>query len=211
MEVNKIAVVVDDHQLFADSFSLLLEKTKMFKEVHFRTDPEDFMRFLVENRREKICLFLDYYLKDTIGVEVIKDAQRINRKIQIVIVTTLTNPRTLQAIESFDPNAIISKSSGFDIILDCIQNLNNNQTYYCPVIAEILKNIPQYKTITFTSREIELLKCFSEGLSIIETAEKMYISYHTVVAHRRKMMAKAECKTITELLAYARNQKIVLE
>ena len=206
----KIGIVVDDHQLFADSFSALLEKTQIFQEVHIIPDPKDFMQYLMKNPKKEIYLFLDYYLGDVIGIEMINDIRRLNKKINVIVVTSVTNPATIQMIKSYKPEGIISKASGFDTILDSIQNVEKGKIYCCPVIDEHLKKLPA-DNIVFTLREIELLKLFSEGLSIVATAQKLFISKHTVVSHRRKMMAKVQCKTITELLTYARKHGIISE
>ncbi|MFB2119291.1 hypothetical protein [Parapedobacter sp. 2B3] len=36
-----------------------------------------------------------------------------------------------------------------------------------------------------------------------------YLSKHTIVSHRRNMMTKSGSKSITELLAYARKQRLL--
>ncbi len=36
-----------------------------------------------------------------------------------------------------------------------------------------------------------------------------FLSPHRVVAHRRKMMAKAECQTIGQVLKYAREHNLI--
>ena len=54
------------------------------------------------------------------------------------------------------------------------------------------------------------------GLSRLEitlerntTAEKFFLSKHTVVSHRRKMMKKTNTNTITELLSYVRKTGLI--
>ncbi|WP_376749015.1 LuxR C-terminal-related transcriptional regulator [Sphingobacterium siyangense] len=49
----------------------------------------------------------------------------------------------------------------------------------------------------------------SEGYSVAETASRTFLSPHTVVTHRRKMMAKAECQTIGQMLKYAREHNLI--
>jgi len=71
--------LVDDHALFADSFAALLEKMGMFNEVHTLNDPKKRLNYFLRNSRKGLYLFLDYYLGDTLGIEIINDACRINK------------------------------------------------------------------------------------------------------------------------------------
>lgn len=207
----KVAFVLDDHQLFADSFSALLEKTYMFEEVHVGSDPKKLIQYLVENSKKEIYLFLDYYLgNDKIGTEVLNDVRRLNKKVGIIVVSTVTNPGTMQNIKSYKPEGFISKVSGFDVILDCIHHIEKGKTYCCPVIEKNMKDAAQ-DVVLFTKRQVEILKCFADGLSVPQTSEKLYISLHTVVTHRRRMMKKANCNSIIGLLSYARRQGILQE
>ena len=208
---SKEAFVVDDHQLFAESFSVLLEKTKIFDNVMVESDSARLISYLIKNPKKEIYVFLDYYLgNDNLGIDIINDVRRLNKKAYIFIVTSVTNPNIIHQIKSYNPNGVISKVSGFDIILDCIQHTEHGKTYCCPVVSCCLKE-NQEEIVLFTERQIEILKCFAVGLTVPETAEKLHLSAHTVVTHRRRMMKKANCNSIIALLTYARRQRIIQE
>ncbi len=55
----------------------------------------------------------------------------------------------------------------------------------------------------FTKREREILKCIVEGKSSKAIAEELYISLHTVNAHRKNLLSKAAVKTPVELVRMA--------
>lgn len=208
---SKEAFVLDDHRLFADSFSSLLEKTNVFTHVHIESDADKLISYLIKNPKKEVCLFLDYYLgEDKLSTDIINDIRRLNKKAYIFIVTSVANPSIIYQIKSYHPNGVISKVSGFDVILDCIQHAEQGKTYCCPVVKNCLEE-NQEEIVVFTERQIEILKCFAEGLTVPETAEKLWISLHTVVTHRRRMMKKANCNSIIALLAYARRQRIIQE
>ena len=56
-----------------------------------------------------------------------------------------------------------------------------------------------------TAREMEILRCCSEGLSAAEIAAKMFISVHTVNNHKRNIYSKMGVRSSTEMLAKARS------
>ena len=206
---NAIAIVFDDHRLFADSFSALIERLELFRFVHTFSEERELTQFLIKHSQTPIYLFLDYYLKDKNALPLINETKRLNRQVTVIVISSVANPMTVANIMAYNPKGIISKSSGFDTILECLSTIGRGEQYICPVISEIVSNANQTSEIPFTVRELEILQYFAQGLSIAQTAERTHLSKHTIVAHRRKMMAKANVNSITELLAYARAKELI--
>lgn len=206
-----IAIVYDDHMLFADSFSALIERLHLFKAVYVLDDEQKLGRFLLEQSKisTPIYLFLDYYLKNGTGLSILTEARRLNRKLIVIMMSSLLSPSVIKNVLKYNPQGFVSKSSGFDIIIECLQAIQQERMYLCPVISDVLEQEKTMENIHFSSRELEILNCFAEGLTILETAEKMHLSKHTIVAHRRNMMGKAKVKSITELLAFARSREYI--
>jgi DNA-binding CsgD family transcriptional regulator len=60
-----------------------------------------------------------------------------------------------------------------------------------------------------TRREKEVLKYLSEGYSSKLIADKLFLSEHTVIVHRKNMMAKTNTANVAELLAWAIRKEII--
>ncbi len=60
-----------------------------------------------------------------------------------------------------------------------------------------------------SSREVEVLKLIIAGLSNKEIADKLFISTHTVVSHRKNISLKTGIKSQSGLTIYAISNKIV--
>ncbi|MEE1945251.1 response regulator transcription factor [Pedobacter sp. KR3-3] len=204
-----IAIVFDDHLLFADSFSALIERLELFRAVHTISEERELINFLIRHSQSPIYLFLDYYLKNKNGLPLINEARRLNKQITIIVVSSVASPVAITNILSYNPQGLVSKSSGFNAILECLTVIDEGGQYISPVLSDIISNVNLSKKILFTGRELEVLQYFAHGLSIAQTAEKTHLSKHTIVAHRRKMMAKANVNSITELLSYAREQELI--
>ncbi|WP_131537042.1 response regulator transcription factor [Pedobacter nototheniae] len=204
-----IAIVLDDHHLFADSFSALIERLELFNSVHTFSEERELINFLLKNFKSPIYLFLDYYLKNTNALPLINEARRLNKHVTIIIISSVISPITIANILSYNPNGFVSKSSGFNSILECLSIISQGEQYISPSITEIVSNTDITSKIPFTARELEILHYFAQGLTIAHTAEQTNLSKHTIVAHRRKMMAKVNANSIIELLSYARKQELI--
>lgn len=208
-KTDAIAIVFDDHLLFADSFSALVERLEFFRSVHTFSEEREFTHFLIKHSQAPIYLFLDYYLKNKNGLPLINEAKRLNKRIIIIVISSVISPVAIANILSYSPHGFVSKTLGFDAILECLATVGRGEQYISPVISEIVSNANISRKIPFTARELEILQHFAHGLSIAGTAEQTHLSKHTIVAHRRKMMAKVKVNSITELLSYAREQELI--
>lgn len=208
-KTEAIAIVFDDHLLFADSFSALIERLELFRSVHSLSEERELIHFLIKHSHAPIYLFLDYYLKNKNGLLLINEARRLNKHMTIIVMSSVISPTAITNILSYNPHGFVSKSSGFNTILECLTTIDRGEQYISTAISEIVANTNLTRKILFTARELEVLQYFAHGLSIAQTAEQTHLSKHTIVAHRRKMMAKVSVNSITELLSYAREQELI--
>lgn len=195
--MNKVAVLVDDHTLFTDSFTMMLEKTEVFDEVQELNNTKKRLTYFRRNSRKEIYLFLDYYFGDNLGIEIINEARKFNKKIKIIMVSSVTQTMAVRTIMAYQPDAFISKASGFVHVVQCLEKISKGENFYCPVISSCLLELQQEQEVFLSSREMEILKYFAQGFSVNQTAEVFFLSKHTVVAHRRKMMKKTKTNSIT--------------
>lgn len=54
-----------------------------------------------------------------------------------------------------------------------------------------------------SAREVDVLKCVALGMSNKEIADKLFISIHTVITHRKNITAKLDIKSTSGLTIYA--------
>lgn len=206
---DSIAMVFDDHQLFADAFSSILERLNLFKTVQSFTDEEEFMNYVIKSNQTSILVFLDYFIYDKNSLLLFNEIKRINKNSKVVFCSSVQSPTIIENVLSYNPAGFISKSSGMNLVLECVKKVEQGEQFLCPIITEITSKFNSTESVIFTARELDILQYFAKGLSIAETAEKTFLSKHTIIAHRRNMMEKANCKSITELLIYSRKHEFI--
>ena len=65
------------------------------------------------------------------------------------------------------------------------------------------------KDLEITTREYEVLKCISEGLSNKEIGEKLFLSESTIKTHVSNLLLKLNAKRRTQALQIAKSLKII--
>ncbi|WP_294348821.1 response regulator transcription factor [uncultured Sphingobacterium sp.] len=208
MKKLKIAVILDDEKLFANSFSLLLEKYNMFDYVHVFTKYSEMMAYLMEDERNNIHFFLDYFLGNDNGVTVLQDIKRLVKHSSFIFLSSTSSPHIINNMLQVRPHGIISKSCEISTLVACLKSIELKEFY----MEDSLKNIIQNNagiSLVFSKRELQLLHLFMNGSSIAQAAEKACLSTHTIITYRRKMMAKTNCNSILQLLKIAKDHGIL--
>ena len=81
------------------------------------------------------------------------------------------------------------------------------------IISQIVGNKNSKKPVSknqpLTEREITILKQITLGLTNQEIAEKLFLSIHTVMTHRKNMTKKLGIKTVSGLTVYAILNKVI--
>ncbi|WP_166333122.1 response regulator transcription factor [Sphingobacterium chungjuense] len=205
--LRRKAFVLDDHQLFADSFTLLLERYMHFENVQSFSKAEDLIAHMTEFGTKEVYVFLDYYLYNDNGLQVFSEIKRLNKKAYIIFITSAVSTSVIRNLILAKPHGILSKSSDVPTMIQVTNDVVKGEISIDKNLQDILDTFDQVPA--FTPRELQLLKHFSLGSSISEVAEKMFLSKHTIVAHRRKMMAKADCNSIGQLIRFAHDNDLI--
>lgn len=98
--------------------------------------------------------------------------------------------------EKFDDMIYITDSK--DLILEKIKKIVDKDT----------ENTPQTKS-TLSEREIDVLKLVVMGCINKEISDKLFISTHTVISHRKNISKKLGIKSVSGLTVYAILNKYV--
>jgi two-component system response regulator NreC len=123
--------------------------------------------------------------------------------------------------EDYIFNAIKAGAKGYlpknisrNELFNAVKEVSAGNEYYSETISNIILKSYIRKAKTpddelqdlgelLSKRETEVLRCFAEGLSNPQIAEKLFISTRTVESHKNHIMQKLNLKTQVELLKYA--------
>ena len=100
------------------------------------------------------------------------------------------NPDGFREKRKFD--AVLNRNSQKDDIVPVIESL---------LMPETAQSSPEDRLLS--SREKEVLKQVALGYTNQEIADKLHISKHTVISHRKNLTAKLGIKTVSGLTVYA--------
>jgi len=121
----------------------------------------------------------------------IKLIQALKAQKGLLVVGIVFNVHHPDALQHFD--GLIYLNDRPETILSTISNL----------LTEPVSNQNPSSNDTLSERETEVLKLMVSGFSTKKIADTLFISTHTVNAHRKNIMRKLDIKTISGLTIYA--------
>jgi len=203
------AVILDDHQLFASALTALLKETNKFENVIYTSKLEEVEELL---RSKKVSHFFTDYIMP--GVNTLSEIVKIKAEypgIFITVVSSINNANLIFQMHKAGANSFISKNADKHELEECLAIMDSGKHYVSIDMRGAMMNLfsENNKTGLFTPREHEILQHIAAGNTIEETAEKLFLSKHTIVAHRRNMMAKMEVKSVAALLKKAMDLGLV--
>lgn len=196
------AVILDDHKLFASALAMLLKETNKFQAITF-TNKLDEVEHLLSSKKVS-HLFTDYIMPEVNTLSEITRIRTAYPDIFIIVVSSITNANLVFQMHKAGANSFVSKNADKQELEECFSIMDTGKYFVSRDLRGAMMNLfVQGKDGLFTPREHEILQHVAAGSTIEETAEKLFLSKHTVVAHRRNMMAKMEVNSVAALLKKA--------
>jgi DNA-binding NarL/FixJ family response regulator len=205
--------LVDDHQLFRKSLTLLLS-TFEGVEVVFDTDDGTILLEKLDSGEPIDVVLLDIQMPILDGFEICKLLKKNYPDVKILIVSQLTTKEAVHKIMDCGANGFFTKNSPPELLEQAIKNVINKDYYFDMELAAVVReailwekkvyaNFNFTQKVSLTSREVEIILMACKELSSIEIGDKLCISTRTVEKHRKRIMEKTESKNFIGVVLYA--------
>jgi DNA-binding NarL/FixJ family response regulator len=194
-------IIVDDHQIVIDGYKMLFLANNKYKVVNEANNAEQLMKILEHSIPD--IILMDIELPTLNGIEITEILNNKYPQIKVIIISgnLLKDDNISDAVNAGVVGVLTKKTKKEELFL-ALDTITNNDVYYCECVRDFLiKRYINRKKITdkysksdkikLTNREIELIKCFANGKSYKEIAEKLFISTRTVESHKINILKKS--------------------
>ncbi|MDR0892477.1 MAG: response regulator transcription factor [Mediterranea sp.] len=205
-------LVVDDHELILHGVKRVLENS--MPEVSCICTASSGKEVLALIHAERFDLFLlDIELPDISGITLILSIREANPDARIIVNTMHEERWVLKELLAADVDGILVKSRRSSTLIDAVKTVLTGQgKYYCKEVRRISSHIQHADKSThgeLSDRELDVLKCISEGKSTQGIAEELFISPNTVETHRRHLFEKLDVHNAVDLVMVAISRNLI--
>jgi two-component system, NarL family, invasion response regulator UvrY len=211
--MKKISVViVDDHALIREAWSLILSDEK-FEVILGTGDGEQAITVIREQKPD--LLLLDINMTPLDGFAILEMVRTISPKTRVIAVSAHSQPVYARKMIRAGASGYITKNSNRKEFLFGINEVLEGRKYICNEVKTLLseeilddsnKDVIQINDLT--EKELEIIKYIKLGLSSKDIAVKMNIVKKTVEVHRHRIFKKLKVKNVVSLVQLANHYGI---
>jgi DNA-binding NarL/FixJ family response regulator len=199
-------LIVDDHTLFRESLSRLLEADTDFEVAGACASVREAL-IAIQKKAIDVVL-LDYDLCEEMGVQFLVESRRRNFTGRVLMVTSgMSDAAVLRAIDD-GAVGIFLKNSPLAELIQAIVRVTQGEMWIDPGIARTLiaithkpRETPTQDTLS--EREHDVLRGVFDGLSNKEIGQKLGVSEGSVKAALQQLFARTGVRTRSQLVRIA--------
>lgn len=206
-------VIVDDHKMFRDGLSFLLND---IPEVRVIAEASNGLEFLDVLDKESVDIVLmDINMPVMDGLEATEEALLIDPNLNIIVLSMHGEEEYYDKMVEAGVKGFLLKNSGVEDLTNAIKTVIDGGTYFSQeLLVSILKKKKEEQhsmdeLVKLTHRELQVLRLICDGFCNNDIADKLFISQRTVDRHRANLLSKTLCRNATSLVMYAVKNKLV--
>lgn len=191
MESPLVILIIEPSFLVREGFKTLFSQMGLSFRMEETDLPVANLGKLIQRSQAKLIIINPILLHQPI-------INRADAAFSGLIFTGLINEKTNDAVTGqFD--AVVPCNAGRSMLIETFEDLFRKRG-----LIEETQNDQQ-----LSERETEILRFVALGLTNNEIGEKLFISVHTVMTHRKNITRKLGIKTVSGLTVYAILNKII--
>lgn len=199
-------VIADSQFLITESLKIILQTDGRFIVNKVVTEKNDLIRTLkLENAS---ILIIDPVLIDFASLSELKEIKSNFPELKLLVITNSVSKIELHDLNNLGIINIILKTAEKEEIFEALNAASKGKKYYSNELLDVLFEVDSRKntgeeTGLLTTSELEIVRLISDGLTTKEIASHKFISFHTVITHRKNIFRKLGVSSVSELIMYA--------
>jgi DNA-binding NarL/FixJ family response regulator len=202
-----IKVLIADSQfLITESLKHILQDDVRFHVSNIVMEKSELSKELA---KENISLLIiDPAFIELSSLSELREIKSNYPNLQLLVITNGLSGNEMLELNNLGINDIILKTAGREEIHEALAATLKGKKYYSNELLDLLFELSEKKstgeeTGQLTVTEMEIVKLIAEGLTTKEIASRKYISFHTVITHRKNIFRKLGVSSVSELIMYA--------
>ena len=200
--------LVDDHKIFSDSLTGLINDFEGFRVCWTVQDGRDAIERLQQGDAVPDMMLLDIVMPGISGVEVARWIFENKKDIKVLALTMEEDDNNVIQMLQYGVKGYLLKSIGAEELQHALQQVVKYGYYYTPIITgnihkHVTKKLQLSNAPDLKEREKELLAYLCTDMSYAAIAKKMFLSESTIDTYRAGLFEKFEVKNRIGLILKA--------
>jgi DNA-binding NarL/FixJ family response regulator len=201
-------VIADDHKLFRETLSALLNSNPGFRVIASCQDSAEAIETICFEKPDIVLMDID--IPPFSGIEAVKKICAVSA-CRVIGLSMHTHPAYAKKMIRAGAMGYVTKNSSKDEIFTAINEVNKGKKFICREIKTLMSEdmlgdsgaAPHIGMLT--ERELEIINYIKEGFSSKEIACTIGAALKTVEVHRHNILKKLKLKNASNLVNFIHN------
>ena len=205
-------LIADDHPLIAEGIKNTFIDDDDFNVVSVVSNGLEALDFIKENIVD--IALLDINMPEMDGIDCAKNILSNHKDVKVAILSMYQEASIIKNLMDLGVKGYMLKTIPKEELLFAIRKIYQGDDYFnADVTKALLSDKTTTNTLSFkqksplvaqlTSREKEIIKYLTQGLTNVQIGEQLFISPRTVDTHRTNIMKKIEVHNVASLIRFA--------
>lgn len=204
-------VIIDDHIIFIQGLSLLIESDKDFSVTGSATNSHDGLELIKQQKPDLVIV--DLNLGDEDGLELIKSISVKFPKTKVLVLSMMQERYYSERCLAAGAKGYVMKDAAADTVIRALKTVlegkiwlsEDEQKRYIDFHFKEPQQKQDSKSLmdSLSDRQLQIMRLIGQGNGTLEIAQMLSISTKTVDAHKEQLKKKLNCSTSQELLRLA--------
>jgi DNA-binding NarL/FixJ family response regulator len=202
-------LLVDDHSVVREGLMFLLNREKGFSVCGEADTVQGALAAIAEKKPDLVIT--DLLLGNRDGIELLKEIRNRDPDLPVLFLSMIDDVSYAERAIRAGANGYVTKQRGASELLTAIRTVLQNEIHVSSHVASfLLRKLAGARpskranaTDQLSDRELQVLRCIGQGLSVRDIAEQLFLSPKTIESHRENIKRKLNLSNGGELLKYA--------
>ena len=202
-------IIVDDHLLFSQALSGLVNKFDTYKVIAQLGNGQELIDYFKLNNEEPAIVLMDVNMPILDGIEANRWLKKNKPGIKVLALTMNDDEVVIIKMLRAGACGYLLKDIHPKVLLEALNQIMIKGVYYTDEITETLIRAKKTKPVEFKNREFEFLELACTDLTYKKIAEQMFLSYKTIDGYRDAIFDKFNVSNRIGMVLYALKEKLV--
>ncbi|HWK56261.1 MAG TPA: response regulator transcription factor [Parapedobacter sp.] len=197
--------IADDHKLMSEGIASILQSDAELSVVKICNNGRELIEYLRTDAVDLVLVDLNMPILN--GPDTIRIIKNNQIPCKVVVLSMYADENIYAKCRELDINGYLHKDSDAQHLIDTIKCIHNGRNHYDYDHASAAagpsklfddKFVNKFK---LSPRELEIITLVSNGLTNNEIADKLFLSVHTVMTHRKNILHKLQVRNTAEMLS----------
>ncbi|MEO1049127.1 MAG: response regulator transcription factor [Bacteroidota bacterium] len=207
--MNKVStVILEDSNSFRTILEQLVEESEMLQLIASHKSGEEALKD--KNSFNADLYIIDLKLPGISGIDYLKTLQQANQNGEKLILTAYDDDDLVFGALQAGASGYLVKDNVVDQMIPAVQDIMKGGAPMSPKIAKkVIHHFRLDGASPLTTRETEILRLLSKGMTSPKIADELFISKLTVKTHIKNTYKKLSVSSKSEALTVAQSKKFI--